>query len=594
MRFFARSVFASLLALSALTSLVKAERPTAPKLLPESTLAYARVHDAKDLVAAFQESGIGRMFNDPQVSPFIKDLYSSASDAFGAIEAEVGLPLDDLLAIPQGEMCLALVGADQGQPAVVGIIQVNDNLESAEKLVDRIIGRVENRGGGMESVEVEGTLVTVLKRPNAGRVVIFDREGALVVSNDLDLAKQILGVWSGKAKDVKTFADNPHFTAIMKQCAGIQGERPQITWFVDPISLAQQATRGNFSAAAAMAFLEPLGLNGVRGAGGSLIMRPEAEFETINQFHILLDNPRKGLVKMVAFSEGETTPEKFVPATVASYITINWDLEQTYNEADRILSEIRQEENALDAEVKRRIDDATGIDFKKDVLDQLTGRATLFTWIQKPSRFNSQCTFIGFKVKDEKPLKETLEKITGRFGIELEKKSFGGVEYYRLPIGQQAQDNPNFDEEILRVPEPMIAFFDGYVAYLDSEQLLKEIVKTSRKEGASLASTEDYMEIAGKIEDHTHGELLGMMAFARPEEGLRSIYEIARSDSTKQRLADAGDNPLFTALHRALDKNELPPFDVLAKYFSPTGTIVTNTETGIHWMEFAMKKEDNN
>ena len=578
MRLIARSLFASLLALSALTSLTaipsqaRAERPTAPKLLPQSTLAYARVHDTKDLVAAFKESGIGRMFNDPKVSPFIKDLYSSASDAFSAIEDEVGLPLDDILSIPQGEMCLALVGADQGVPAFVSIIQVNENLETAEKLIDRIIGRIENRGGGMETVTVEDTLVTVLKRPNAERVIIFDRDGALVVSNDLDLAKQIIGVWSGKAKDVKTFAENPHFTAIMKRCAGIQGERPQITWFVDPISLAKQATRGNFSAAAAMAFLDPLGLNGVRGIGGSLIMRPEAEFETINQMHVLLDNPRKGLVKMVAFSEGETTPEKFVPASTASYVTVNWDLEQTYKEADRIFSEIRQEEGALGAEIKRRINDQTGIDFKAEILDQLTGRATLFTWIQKPARFNSQCTFVGFKVKDEKAVKATIEKLIEKFNIPAEKKSFGGVEYFRVPIGGGRQQTApeGFDTEILRVPEPLLAFFDDYVAYMDSEHL----------------------EIASKIEDHTHGELLGMMAFARPEEGLRSVYEAARSDATKQLLSDAGDNPLFSALHRALDKNELPPFDVLAKYFAPTGTIVTNTETGFHWMEFAMKRED--
>ena len=51
------------------------------------------------------------------------------------------------------------------------------------------------------------------------------------------------------------------------------------------------------------------------------------------------------------------------------------------------------------------------------------------------------------------------------------------------------------------------------------------------------------------------------------------------------------DNPFFGALYDALDNNELPPFDVLAKYFSPTGTVVTNTETGIHWMEFSMKRK---
>lgn len=570
---------------------VYAERPTAPKLLPESTLAYLRVHDMQDMTDAFQNSRGGQMFSDPQIKPFIDDLYNSASEAFETIENEIGLSLSELLAIPQGEACVAVVGADQGPPAFFALIQVNDNLPMAEKIVDRIIEQVEGRGGGMEAKTIEETFVTVLNRRNGGKLVIFDRDGALVVISDVDLATQILKVWNGNADKTKTLADNPHFTSIMKQCAGIQGERPQLSWFVDPVTLVKHASRGNLTMAASLAFLEPLGLNGVRGAGGSLIMRPEADFETINQMHLLLDNPRKGIVEMIALDEGDTAPEKFVPADANVYMTVNWDFEKTYKEANRILSQIRQEDDALDAEIKRSIDERAGIDFKAEVIDQLDGRVTMFNWMQPPARLNSNATFVGVKVKDSKKLKSTFEKVLQRFNVELESSTFGGVQYYRVPMGN-AEANPEFPSDILRTPQPMVAFFDDYVAYLDSEELLKEVVKTSQRENASLAYSEDYQAIASKAEDYTLGEPLGMMAYSRPDEALRGFYEMARSQATKERLAQAGDNPFFNAIGGALERHELPPFDALVKYFSPTGTIVTNTETGIHWMEFALKKEE--
>ena len=37
------------------------------------------------------------------------------------------------------------------------IVQVKDNLAMAEKIVDRVIERIEGRGGGMETLTIEDT-----------------------------------------------------------------------------------------------------------------------------------------------------------------------------------------------------------------------------------------------------------------------------------------------------------------------------------------------------------------------------------------------------------------------------------------------------
>jgi hypothetical protein len=40
-----------------------------------------------------------------------------------------------------------------------------------------------------------------------------------------------------------------------------------------------------------------------------------------------------------------------------------------------------------------------------------------------------------------------------------------------------------------------------------------------------------------------------------------------------------------------MDKNPLPPFSVLQKYFAPQGSMVIDDETGIHFMDFTLKRK---
>ena len=53
-------------------------------------------------------------------------LYGSAAQAFTQVQEELGLSLDELLGIPQGEVCLALVGREEGPPAVILIMDVGE------------------------------------------------------------------------------------------------------------------------------------------------------------------------------------------------------------------------------------------------------------------------------------------------------------------------------------------------------------------------------------------------------------------------------------------------------------------------------------
>ncbi|MEO1971580.1 MAG: hypothetical protein ABGX07_08495, partial [Pirellulaceae bacterium] len=75
-------------------------------------------------------------------------------------------------------------------------------------------------------------------------------------------------------------------------------------------------------------------------------------------------------------------------------------------------------------------------------------------------------------------------------------------------------------------------------------------------------------------------------------EQLRVFYELATANSTRNQLSLAAENnPFFGRLDSALNDNPLPPFSQLAKYLAPSGGIVTNEATGIHYIAFGMKRE---
>ena len=82
---------------------------TAPKLFPTKTLAYVRVDDTRDMKAKMESTGMGKMMNDPQIAPILGTFYSTFVGQLQGMQDAIGLNLDELLSIPNGELALALV-----------------------------------------------------------------------------------------------------------------------------------------------------------------------------------------------------------------------------------------------------------------------------------------------------------------------------------------------------------------------------------------------------------------------------------------------------------------------------------------------------
>jgi len=540
-----------------------------------------------ELVERFQETSLGRISRDEQVRPLLDHLWGSLIEATERIEEQLGASLQDLLAIPQGETCVALVAPETGRPALVLLVDAGPRMPVVQKILDRAEAAMAERGATEALENIEGTELIIYRQPGDRQreMAYLQRDGTLIVCSSAEILRAMVDAWDGRP--ASKLADNSDFTAIMKRCAGDEGESPQITFFVDALELTKRVARGNLAGQTLIALLPALGLDGVQGIGGSIAFATE-QYDSVAHVHLLLDSPRKGIPEMLALRGGDLTPEAWVPADAVTYTSLNWDIPTSYAAFKTLYDAIRGD-GALNRDMGQRLSAPLGIDFEKEFLDALDGRVTHVSWMVKPARLNSRSNLVGMKLKDPKAFRKTWLKLTDKLQQQLERKAIGSTEYWQLRIPESPSDQP--DRPLLRRPDPAFAIVGDYLLLTDSSEFLKRAVVTKGNASASLANELDFKLIASKIRRQSGGENPGMLSFNRPEEAMRLLYELATSDTTRQRLqSQAENNRFFGALDGALRDNPLPPFAVIARYLAPGGSLITNDETGFHYMAFTLRR----
>ena len=567
-----------------LVSPAQAERPVAPKLLPEQTLAYFRVLDTPQLIARFRETSLGRMGADEQIKPLVSEFYAALQEVWGNIEDRVGLPLDQVLSIPQGEICVAFVSVPDGPTGLVVILDVKDRLLAARKLLEKGETFAAENRVTKTTEKLDGFDIHLFAGPNGNtNAVQLERDGTIVITSSKPVMQLVLDAWNGKGG--KSLADNDRFNTVMSRCQASSDDPPQITYFADPISLVKLAARGNQVAQTGLALLPVLGLDGIHGLGGSMTFA-SGEFDSVSHFHLLLESPRSGVVEMLAMGAGDTTPEAWVPADAMGYTTLHWNLEETYRRGSKLYNTLMFE-GAAEGEIKRFVENAVGLDFEKEVLAHLSGRVTLVGIVEKPIKLNSQANIVGVKLKDGKEFQPVFEKLREKFADNLVKKAFANQTYYALKVPEREEGPMN-----LRQPEPCFCILGDYLILTDSRQALETAVTTANTPGKSLAAELDYKLIASKIRRQVGGESPGLLQFSRPETGMKLLYDLAQSDDTKNLLnRQANNNQFLGRLEKAMNNNPLPPFSVIAKYFAPAGAMMSNDETGFHYTGFTLKRK---
>ncbi len=588
-----------------------AARPSAMKLFPEETLLFVRAANARELVNRFQDTSVGRMFRDPQLQPFIAHLYGSAEDLYAEhVQGVLGLSLEQLQHLPQGEIAFGLVPDASGEPQPLVLIDVGEESDSARQLIEAALDKAREEGGETHTEKVGDLEVTVLDEKGGGgsRLAFFWKENTLLGSTKPELLPEVLRHWdaSPNAPEAKTQAETPteesadppifdlsgrtlaenhNFATILLHSRREQDPPPHLLFYADPIGFVHAIAKSQPQMRIAEAMLPALGLDGVLGMGGT-VTYATGQFDDLSHMHLLLGNPRAGVVQLLAFEPGDMTPQDWVPLATESYLTGHWDFRAFYDRLAAIIDGFRGA-GATDEFVAERFSKNLGVDVLTDIIANLDGRVTYVIGYEKPATFRSQKQVLALGVIDEAAAIQTLDTIRARFPDLFKEHTFGKATYYALmPKWMEALP------EDQRPFAPMLAIMDGTLFVGASTQLFERCVAARDGTADRLVDSNDYVRVRNTLSRETRGKTPVGFVVGRMEESLRHWYELLTSEDTRQYLDEhAEGNPIFAALVEALEANELPPFDVLVHYMSPNGGILYDTDNGLHLIGFTLRNE---
>ncbi|MGB1817629.1 MAG: hypothetical protein ACPHJ3_19845, partial [Rubripirellula sp.] len=438
------------------------------------------------------------------LKPFVSEVYTTLSDLFEQFGAQLGLSLEELLAIPTGQVAAAAMPAnlsdrdeelaeDEGdddspeairrrierkreqQNAIAGIfiLEAGKNLDDLMSLVDRLEEQMIQGGYVRRTSKVKGTTIVKLLPPRQGRPEIeyFTKDDTLIFGIGHDTAAKSLAQWTGTSEE-DSLADRADFTSLMSRCIGAEETRPQLTFFFDPYRFVERLVNRGGAAALVWPLVENLGVSKIRGIGGSSFRGGEV-FEDIAHMHILLDPPRDGMFGVLRPETGDTTPPKWVPDDVSGYLTLNWDFEQTYDNLDKLVATF-QGADPMKRFVEEPAKQAVGVSIREDVLENLTGRFVTASWMEPPVRLNSQTRLFGLELKDGLNAKGVIAKIRDKRPNDIEVETIGGVVVYG-PANQRQRNLP----ENFRQPKPGVIVLGKWIIFSDSRKLLTRVTQAN-------------------------------------------------------------------------------------------------------------------
>jgi hypothetical protein len=479
------------LGLSTITNQIAAQntRPATDTLLPETTVLYIQMQDIRQFMQEMSKTNFGQMFQDEKVAPLVDDLYNQARDAFSDYQDEIGVSWDDIAGFPTGEICFAVIAPRRADAQYAMFIDVEPESSAANNVMSRLEELAEDSGADIEVEEGEEVEFITYRRDD-NVFTRFQIENTMIMTSDRKLAEQIVDRWQGREVDkIRPLSENRKFITIMNRCRGTKEAPPDMRFFMDPIEMAKALTRGNVGAQTAINFLPALGLDGLLGIGGSAIF-DDKEFESISHMHVLLANPRAGIIRMLALKPGNYRPDEWVPANAASYISTSWDVRQMFAEL-RTMVDFFSSEGTFDSQVEQNIEQQLDINFEEDFLKVLDGRFTFLTWYDPDTAaVNSQVNGFGIGIKDTEKAITLLEKIRERIERDnqsdrerLTESKHRGVTIWSVP-NDEAQERLDFDREqgnmrmTIRAPQPSFAIIDNTFVFGDNIKFIQTCIDT--------------------------------------------------------------------------------------------------------------------
>ncbi len=580
------------------------------RVLPDSTIFVFKLNDAKKFREAFRGSHYGQLWNDPAMKDFRDDLAQKLEDVSKQLREKIGLGLGEILELPQGPVTVAVVSRDDPKvPVAFAIIaDAGANKDKVTDALTKFTKQAEDSGAKASQETFNGLTLHILRDAPDDKAKEKDQEKGDDKSPDFSLAwTQSENVFyfsvatpGGEVEVIKdltahregrdnSLASNESFS---KTQAKLDSGQANLVWFLDVakvIKLALKASaRGNEGQMQQNeVYMQMFGITGLKSVGGSYTFGT-GHFDSLSKTFFLAPKPVQGLLKVFSFPPARLRPEPWVPATVASYQTFSWDLDNAYEAINELVNQFQPGMLNL---VEQQLVGPNGgqpLSFKNDFFGPLGDRITLISDFKKPIKEDSQRYLVGIALEDAKAFQGTLNQIFEITQGAPRKREFQGTTIYDV-------DMPNMPNPNAAGAQPFKKNISFAVAkntfFVTTDTTLLEQVL--RPGGSPLEEKAEFQSFLKEIPEHVSG-----ITFVRPDESTRLLYDLVKSgqyEKAIQQLFGAnarGPRPQqLPQIGKVIPNEKLPEFSAISKYLSVGGSYSVMDDDGFTLTGFTLKKE---
>jgi hypothetical protein len=579
--------------------------PPAPeRLLPAATLAVVAVPNVKELRARWGETDLSRFFNDPALKPFRDD--SDRQLPRGAARF-LGLSADDVTRVAEGTAAFAIVPGDGGRPADVLLIDATGKDAELRKVLGGLAQFAQQRGG---LTQEEGGLTvhawTAGTPPQARRIAHAVKEGLFVASDSPAVAREVLTRWGGG----ENLAGRKAFQATAERCKTPGGQPVHLSWFLDPIGLAdaQQAAAppAGRKRSNTLAVVKKQGLDAVQAVGGVATVAAGGD-DLVYRAFVYAPPPRSGYrnaAGMLKFpAGGDFAPPPWVPAELSVFESFYWDLPQAFESFAPLFDQVAGdgEEGTFKDVIDSLRDDPNGpqLDFRKEIIAQLSGRVNVVTDCLQPVTRKSERVLVAFEARPkssagdpEQTLADAMRK-SMQGDPQVKRRDFQGKVIWEIQAREPKKSKKG--EVGVKLPNAAIAVAHGQLFVATHVSLLEKALL--RAAPAKLADQADYQRVTAELQRLAGGSKPSVVLFARPAEDFRATYELTRMNQLEG-AESVYAKVLLSILKRAeadgsrvtVNGSLLPEFGQVNRHLGPAGTVVVSHPDGWSLVGVQMKQ----
>ena len=533
------------------------------QVLPNDTFMHLTLKSVEDAKRQFEESPFGEFINDPALDAFRAELENAFSGQVGKalaeVETQLGIPVEELLRIPSGEVSVSIAGVGNHIGLVVhvdigdSVSQVESLLNLAEQALSRVPKVIQSTQdvGGVEITlyEVQEDVPTPLLKEFGW----FVHGGHLVISSSQRVMESLIENWDGTSSD--SLSNNEKYSFVLNRLETEPGSADSI-FYLDLIGLVTKLSQtgsfgdGQFIASMAIAQLPMLGLNQLR-AIAMVTEEGTDDVQMINRAMVYTDQPPAGLMRAFMLAPVQAAPPSWVKEDASLYMSTKWQVTEAYSAIEELVDGF-QGPGTLAALIDQASASGPGVHIKDDLIDQLTGEVQLVGGGVDPSS-NTNEMLVAIGVRDADAFSNLLARVSDEPGFPLTIREFQGFTLYEV-----SQAGPTIG----------LTVANGSFLIAMGERMMEQ---TLRNDGdiRPLAESDEYQ----RISQHFPSEVV-TVNFARTAEQYRSFYELLQSGSAEDQF------PGMDELFSRIDFTTLPPFEAVSRYLAPAGGFTVADENG--------------